>query len=49
MSGKRSVKAVSSGTSDPDVERERSRSGLDSAGRLGALFQAKRKDVRVSV
>lgn len=49
MTDRKRVKAVPSGTSDSDVERERSWIGLDTIGRLCALFKAQRTDVRVSV
>lgn len=49
MTDRKRVKAVPSGTSDSDEERERSWIGLDTIGRLCALFKAQRTDVRVSV
>lgn len=49
MSGKKCLKAVPLGTSDSDVERERSWIGLDIVERLCVLFKAQRTDVRVSV
>lgn len=49
VTDRKPVKTVPSGTSDSDVERERSRIGLDTIGRLCALFKAQGTDVRVSV
>lgn len=49
VTDRKCVKAVPSGTSDSDVEREKWWIGLDTIGRLCTLFKAQRTDVTVSV